>query len=188
MPPDAETIHGGYGIPYGPRLQRIQKWLKDNGIDPLQVASHRPVYVLAVQDGTIQGGVPWMVDVIVFHQYYENAAGYREQNFITRESVMFQRTVPLIVPFPADLTPDDEGISDGKADGQTAQQAPEVEVRDAREAGVSDRHEGQGEERAGEGVAARNEGAAEEGSGRGHQAVSEPEEDRREPEEEVGGP
>ncbi|MFF0009591.1 hypothetical protein ACFYQT_40055 [Streptomyces tibetensis] len=109
MPPDAHAVHTGHGLPDGPRLKRIQGWLTANGIDPRRVVARRPVYVLPVPNGTIQGGLPWLIDVIVFHEYYENPEGNREQNFITNDAVMFQRTVPLKVPFPADPTTADEG-------------------------------------------------------------------------------
>lgn len=125
-PPDAQSIHIGHGLPDWPRLKRIQEWLKANGIDPRVVAVNRPVYVLPVQNGTIQGGVPWLIDVIVFHEYYENPGGHREQNMITREAVMFQRTVPLIVPFPTDPT---DGEDRGQADRQTAVPEPEEDRR-----------------------------------------------------------
>lgn len=107
-PPDAQSVHIGHGLPDWPRLKRIQEWLKENGIDPRLVAVNRPVYVLPVQNGTIEGGVPWLIDVIIFHEYYENPDGHRERNFITNEAVMFQRTVPLQVPFPGDPTTDPE--------------------------------------------------------------------------------
>lgn len=186
-PPDAQSIHIGHGLPDWPRLKRIQKWLKANGIDPRLVAVNRPVYVLPVQNGTIQGGVPWLIDVIVFHEYYEHPDGSRERNFITNEAVMFQRTVPLAVPFPPDSETADEGTSDGETDRKAAEEPPEVLVRDQVQAGVPHRHEGQGEERPREGEPVRNESTEEAGARRRNEAVSEPEEVRRRPEEEIGG-
>lgn len=182
---DAHTVHPGNGVPPDSRRARINAWLEANGINPCHVVADRPIYVLAVANGTIQGGVPWLVDVIVFHQYYEHPDGTRELNFITREAVSFQRTVPLQTPFPTDATTDDEGARDGEADQQAAEEAAEVQVRAAREEGVPRGHEGQGQERAGKGEPTRNEGAAEEGTRRGDEAVPEPEEVRPSPEEEV---
>ncbi|MER6092448.1 hypothetical protein [Streptomyces bluensis] len=176
MPPDAQTVHPGHGIPHEDLRQRICTWLKANGINPEDVVATRPVYVLAVPNGTIQGGLPWLIDVIVFHQFYRRSDGCIERDFINREAAMFQRTVPLTVPFPTDPTTD--GEDHGQADSKAAQQAPQVQVRPAPEAGVSAGHQGEGEERPGQGVATRDEGTAEEGSGRGHEALSEPEEDQ----------
>ncbi|WP_154686151.1 hypothetical protein [Streptomyces himastatinicus] len=184
-PQDAQTVHSGHGVPSETTLWRINAWLEANGIDPCLVLAERPIYVLAVANGTIQGGLPWLIDVIVFHQYYEHPDGTRELNFITHEAVSFQRTVPLQVPFPADPTTDDEGAIDGEADQQAEEEAAEVQVRAARQAGVPRGHEGQSEERAGQGEPTRIEGAAEEGTRRGDEAVPEPEEVRRKPEEEV---
>jgi hypothetical protein len=184
-PRDAQTVHPGNGVPREATRQRINAWLEANGIDPCHVVADRPIYVLAVANGTIQGGVPWLTDVIVFHQYYEHPDGTRELNFITREAVSFQRTVPLQTPFPTDPVTDDEGARDGEADQQAAEEASEVQVRVAREEGVSRGHQGQGPERVGQGESARIEGAAEEGSSRRDQAVPQPEEDRSQ-EEEVG--
>lgn len=185
MPRDAQTVHPGYGRPSETTRRRINAWLEANGIDPRLVLADRPIYVLAVANGTIQGGLPWLIDVVVFHQYFEHPDGTRELNFITREAVSFQRTVPLQVPFPTDTATDDEGAHDGEADQQAAEEAAEVQVRAAREEGVSRGHEGESEERVGQGESARNEGPAEEGSRRRDQAVPQPEEVRR-AEEEVG--
>ena len=184
MPPDAHTVHPGHGLPDGPRLRRIRQWLTANGIDPGRVAVNRPVYVLALPNGTIQGGLPWLIDVIVFHEYYQNSEGHRERNFITGDAVMVQRTVPLQIPFPAEHTTADEGAVRGEADQQAAQEAPQEVVRPAPEEGLSDPRQSPCPSGPLEGEAARNEGAAEEGPRRGHEAVSEPEEDRR-PEKEV---
>lgn len=187
-PPDAQSVHIGHGLPDWPRLKRIQEWLKENGIDPRLVAVNRPVYVLPVPNGTIEGGVPWLIDVIIFHEYYENPDGHREQNFITNEAVMFQRTVPLQVPFPADPATADEGTSHGEADRQAAQKAPEVQVRPSRSTPVPDRHKGQISQRPGSGSSERIEGDSEDHPSQGDQAVPEPEEDRQRPEEAVTEP
>lgn len=182
-PPDSQSIHTGHGLPDWPRLKRIQEWLKANGIDPRLVAVNRPVYVLPVQNGTIQGGVPWLIDVIVFHEYYEAPDGHRERDFITNEAVMFQRTVPLAVPFPTDSMTD--GEDRGETDREAAEEAAEEGVRYPQQAQISDTGQSACEERARQGVGSWNEGAEEGGSSRRHEAVPEPEEDRR---EEVGRP
>jgi hypothetical protein len=173
-------------VPPESTRRRINAWLEANGIDPCLVLPQRPIYVLAVANGTIQGGIPWLIDTIVFHQYFEHPDGTRELNFITHEAVSFQRTVPLQVPFPTDPTTGDEGASDGEADQQAAEEATEVQVRAARQAGVPRGHEGQGEERAGQGESTRIESAAKEGTCRGHEAVPQPEEDQQRTQEEVG--
>jgi hypothetical protein len=182
MPPNTQTIHGGYRAPDEEHRERIAAWLEANGIDPCQVCATRPVYVLAVPNGTMMAGRPWIIDVIVFHQYYENPDGRRERNLISGEAVAFQRTVPLNVPFPDGPTTD--GEAHGEADQQAAQQAPQVQVRDARKAGVPHRHEGEGSQRPRQGQSVRNEGSTEEGSSRSDEALSQSEEDRRQ--EEVG--
>lgn len=190
-PPEAQSIHIGHGLPDWPRLKRIQEWLKTNGIDPRLVAVNRPVYVLPVQNGTIQGGVPWLIDVIVFHEYYEHPNGTRERNFITDEAVMFQRTVPLAVPFPPDPETADEGTCDDQEPEVEAveedQRSPEHEggpqgdeqqaVRPAEAEEVQDGRSTSREERPGQGLGSRLAGA-EEGrkEGRGAQ-VPQPEEE-----------
>lgn len=182
---DAQTVHPGHGVPSESTRRRINAWLEANGIDPRLVMANRPIYVLAVPFGTIQGGLPWLVDVVVFHQYYEHPDGHREQNLITHEAVTFQRTVPLKTPFPADPTTDDEGASNGEADQQAAEEAAEVEVRAAGSAPLPNRFEGKSPERAGAGGSERTEEHSEDDSREGHQAVAQPEEVRQQ-EEEVG--
>jgi len=198
-PPDAQSIHTGPGLPDWPRLKRIQEWLKANGIDPRLVAVSRPVYVLPVQNGTIQGGVPWLIDVIVFHEYYENPGGHREQNMITREAVMYQRTVPLIVPFPAEPTTADEGTRHGEEsqveaveEGQRPpqheggpQQDEQQAVRPAEAEEVSNRRSPSRSQRSREGVDSRIAGTEEGRATGGDGQVSEPEEVGRQ--EEVEG-
>jgi hypothetical protein len=106
--PDAQTVHLGNGVPPGEQRLRINAWLEANGIDPNKVSSNRPIYVLALPNGIINGGLPWLIDVIVFHELYERPDGVRERNFITGDAVMFQRTVPLQVSFPTDTPPIDD--------------------------------------------------------------------------------
>lgn len=183
--PLAYTVHPGGRIPDGPAQQILAQWLPANGINPSLVAAHSPITVLPVPYASSDGEGPWMIQVIVFDQFHVDHTGAKEHNMITGQPVTFQRTVPLRVPFPTDPTTD--GEDHGQAGRETAEQAAEVEVRDARQEGVPDRYEGQGPERPGQGEPVRNEGAAEEGPGRGDEAVSEPEEDRQEVrQEEVG--
>ena len=179
--PIAYTVHDGHGTPPAWRRQLIAAWLTANDIDPGLVSASHPVSVLTVPFRTEQtagDGEPWMIQVIVLHQYYARADGVKEQNLITRKPVTFQRTVPLKVPFPADPTAD-EGARHGEAEGQAAQEAPEVQVRPARSAPLSHRHQGTGQERTREGLAERIEGNSEDHPRQGHQAVAQPEEDRR---------
>lgn len=173
--PIAFTIHDGCGLPSDQQRTRINRWLTANGIAPDRVASNAPVLILTVPTRPPETGDGWLQQVIVITEYNVNAEGYREQNLISREPVTFQRTVPLRVPFPTDSTTDGEGH--GEADSRPPQETPEDRFRDAREAGVSDRLEGEGEERVGARGTARHEGAAEAGEGRGVEAVPEPEED-----------
>ena len=179
--PIAYTVHDGHGTPPAWRRQLIAAWLTANDIDPGLVSASHPVSVLTAPfrtEETAGDGEPWMIQVIVLHQYYARADGVKEQNLITRKPVTFQRTVPLKVPFPADPTAD-EGARHGEAEGQAAQEAPQEVVRPAGEEGVSHPRQGAREGGPLEGQAARNEGAAEKGPRRGHQAVPESEEDRR---------
>jgi hypothetical protein len=133
--PDAQTVHTGHGIPYPERQRRINTWLTANGIDPNLVVATRPIYVLALPNGTINGGIPWLIDVIVFHQFYVNPNGARERDFIAGDDVMFQRTVPLQVPFPTD-----DPTTDGEDHGE------EPEVRPVEEDQRPPEHQGRPEE------------------------------------------
>ncbi|WP_045562744.1 hypothetical protein [Streptomyces sp. FxanaA7] len=103
--PDAQTVHPGHGVQTGEQRLRINAWLEANGIDPNKVVANRPIYVLALPNGVINGGLPWLIDLIVFHEFYVRPDGAKERNFITGDAVMFQRTVPLQVPFPTDTGP-----------------------------------------------------------------------------------
>lgn len=187
--PIAFTVHDGHGNPPAWRRKLIAAWLTANDVNPDLVSAAHPVSVLTVPfqpaDAT-EGEGPWLIQVIVLHQYYVRGSGAKEQNLITRTPVTFQRTVPLKVPFPADSTIAEEGPRHGEADRQAAQEATQEQVRPAREEGVS--HPRQGARQGGplEGEAARDEGAAEEGPRRGHQAVPQPEEDEPRPAKEVG--
>lgn len=180
--PLAYTIHPGGCVPDGAAQQIIAEWLPANGVNPNLVSADDPITVLPVPYGGAEDGAPWMIQVIVFSQFHVDHTGAKERNLITRRPVTFQRTVPLRVPFPT--APVTDGEDRGQTDREAAQQDPQVEVRDAGEEGVSDRHKGKSPQRAGQGEPVRNEGTAEEGSGRRYQALSEPEEDRRQPEEE----
>lgn len=178
--PLAYTVHPGGRPPNGQEQQVLARWLPANSINPGLVSAEHPITVLPVPyEGTGDG--PWMIQVIVFQQIHVDHTGATDYNLITGRKVTFQRTVPLRVPFPT--APVTDGEEHGQTDGQAAQEAPEELVRHQGEAGVPDRHEGEGEERPGQGEDARNKGTAEGGSGRGDEALSEPEEDR---EEEVG--
>jgi hypothetical protein len=190
---DAQTVHPGHGVPVESTRRRINTWLEANGIDPRLVLAERPIYVLAVANGTIQGGLPWLIDVIVFHQYYEHPDGTRELDFITHEAVSFQRTVPLRVPFPTDPTTGDEGASDGKEQKVEAaeederspqhQGGPEEdeqqELRPAEAEEVSNRRPRPCQERTDQGSSERIEEHPEDDPSEGHQALPQPEEDRQ---------
>jgi hypothetical protein len=187
--PVACTVHDGHGTPPAWRQKLIAAWLTANDIDPNLVSAAHPVTVLMVpfRPADEPDGPPWMIQVIVLHQYYVRADGAKETDLILRRPVTFQRTVPLKVPFPAETAPGDEGATRGETQGQAAQEAPQKVIRPAREARISDPRQGARQSGPLEGQAARNEGAAEEGPRRRDEAVPEPEEDRRRPQEEVGG-
>ena len=181
--PLAYTVHPGGRLPSGEEQQVLAAWLPANGINPNLVAAYSPITVLPIPHGQGPDGDPWLIQVIVFEQIHVDHLGASEHNLITGQPIKFQRTVPLQVPYPFPTEPATDGEDHGQADREAAQQAAQDEVRDAREAGVSDRHQGQSPQRAGEGGPARDAGTAEEGPGRGDEAVSGPEEDQP---EEVG--
>jgi len=188
--PIALTVHPGGGVPALWRRKLIAEWLTANDVDPLQVSADDPITVLTVpfRSPEANGEDPWLIQVIVFRQYYLNEQGSKEQDLISRRAVDFQRTVPLAVPFPATSTTADEGTRHGQADRQAAEEAPEDRVRDQVAAEVPDPRQGSRQKCPGQGQTVRNESTAKEGPRRGHEAVPEPEEDRRKPQEEVGGP
>jgi hypothetical protein len=185
--PIALTVHPGGGIPPEWRRQLIVDWLAENSIDPKRVSADHPVIVvdLAKASPETPGDALWSRQVIVFTEYHR-LDGITQADPTTGRPVTFQSTVPLKTPFPAEPTTDDEGRSDGEADSEEAEQAPEVLVRDQEQAGLPDRHEGEGRERPRQGQDARDESTAKGSSSRGNQAVPQPEEDRR-TQEEVGG-
>ncbi|WP_219014235.1 hypothetical protein [Streptomyces sp. NEAU-sy36] len=88
---------------------RICTWLTANGINPNNVTQHAPIHILPIPVRPPETGDGWLAQVIVFTECYVNADGHREQNLISREPVTFQRTVPLRVPFPANLPGNDGG-------------------------------------------------------------------------------
>jgi hypothetical protein len=103
--PIAYTVHDGHGVPPAWRRKLIAAWLTANDVNPDDVSASYPVTVLTVPfrpSEAADDGEPWMLQVIVLHQYYTRADGAKEQNLITRKPVVFQRTVPLKVPFPPD--------------------------------------------------------------------------------------
>ncbi|MFF1358753.1 hypothetical protein [Streptomyces sp. NPDC058297] len=181
--PIAVTVHNGRGVPPAWRRDLIAEWLTANGIDPADVHAEAPISILTVPYTPSSEDGSWFLKVIVFTQLYVNADGAKEINFLTHEPVAFQRTVPLRTPFPADPTTD--GEAHGQADSQAAQEAPEEVVRPARQAPLSDRYEGQSQERPREGSAERIEVDPEDHPSEGHKAVPEPEEDRRQEEVEA---
>lgn len=188
--PTAYTVHDGRSRLPNWRRQLIAAWLTANDIRPEDVSADHAISVLTVpfrpEDLTDDGG-PWLIQVIVLHQYYTRADGAKEQDLITRKAVTFQRTVPLKTPFPAEPPTADEGARHGQADRKAEEEAPEEVVRPAREEGVPDPRQGPRPVSSVPGEAARDEVSAEEGSGCGDEAVPRLEEDRRSSEEEVGG-
>jgi len=183
----AYTVHDGSSRLPEWRRKLIAAWLTANDIAPGDVSADHPISILTVPfrpPESADDGGPWLVQVIVLHQYFTRSDGAKEQNLLTRRAVTFQRTVPLKTPFPADPTPDGEGH--GEADSQAAEEAPEVLVRDQVQAVLPHPRQGPRESGALQGPTARNESAAKSRSISRHEAVPEPEEDRPKPEEEVG--
>ena len=193
MTASTRMVHSG-GTLTGERRERIQQWLRANGIDPSPVSTTAPVFVLAVPDlGSFYPDTgPWLIQVIVFTQFHVNPNGSKEINYLTRDPVRYQRTVPLRVPFPTD------DATGGEAHGQEQkvetveegerppehQGRPEAdereELRTAEGQEVQTGRSSSCSERVGEGGATRH-GAAEEGSPRSSgPQVSLPEEDRKE--------
>ncbi|MFC9891436.1 hypothetical protein [Streptomyces pilosus] len=186
--PIAYTVHDGHGIPPTWRRKLIAAWLTANDVNPDLVSAAHPVSVLTVPfrpADTAGDGKPWLIQVIVLHQYYARADGVKEQNLITRAPVTFQRTVPLKVPFPADPTAD-EGTTRGEAEGQAAQEAPEVRLRPARQTQVPHTGQGPREERTVQGSSERIEGNPEEDPRQGHPEVPQPQKDRWQATQEEG--
>jgi hypothetical protein len=182
--PIAQAIHPGTGTPPAWRVDLIALWLKAHGINPEQVSADDPITVLTVpmRPAADDSDGPWLIQVIVFSQYFTNPDGKREMNFLTGKPAVCQRTVPLHTPFPA--VPTTDGEDRGQADREETQEPAQILVRHQGEEGVPDRHEGQSEERPGAGQTAWNESTAKGRTGRSDQEVSQPEEDRQ---EEVGG-
>lgn len=189
--PIALTVHDGHSNLPPERQKLIAEWLRANRTNPGQVCADQPIIVLTVpyQPAT-DDGTSWLIQIIAFHQFYVGPDGAREENFLTRTAVSFQRTVPLITPFPATPATAEEGPRDGEEqkvgpveEGQRPPQhqdrTPTDEqhaVRPAETEEVQDRRPGPRQERSREGVGSRIPGT-EEGrpQGRGAQ-VPQPEE------------
>jgi hypothetical protein len=102
--PIAFTVHDGHGVPPAWRQQLIATWLTANDINPDDVSADHPISILTVPLRPAEAagdGEPWLIQVIVLHQYYTRPDGAKEQNLISHQPVVFQRTVPLKVAFPA---------------------------------------------------------------------------------------
>lgn len=114
--PIALTVHDGHGMPPAWRRKLIAAWLTANDVNPDNVSADHPISVLTVpfRPAETADGGPWMLQVIVLHQYYVNANGAKEQDLIARKPVLFQRTVPLKVLFPPEPTTVDEGPRHGE--------------------------------------------------------------------------
>jgi len=150
----AVAVHNGSGPLPEHLTPLVTRWLKANRINPDQVSSAHPLTILTVPYGP--GGdddTGWLMQIIVFHQFYVGPDGDRELDLLTRQTVCFQRTVPLAVAFPALSETDGEECA--QADRQATQETAEEVVRPAGQEGVPHRHEGQGEERPGQGESVR---------------------------------
>jgi hypothetical protein len=100
--PLAYAVHPGGDIPTGQNQQTIAAWMTANGINPNLVAAVNPITVLPIPyEDQGDGEGPWLVQMIVFSQFYMREDGTKDHNHLTRQPVTFQRTVPLRVPFPA---------------------------------------------------------------------------------------
>ena len=184
--PTAYTVHDGNSRLPEWRRKLIAAWLTANDIAPADVSADHSISILTVPfrpPETADDGGPWLVQVIVLNQYFTGADGAKEQNLLTHKVVTFQRTVPLKTPFPAD--PAKNGEDHGETDRQAAQEPPEVEVRPAWQAPLSDRHQGSSSECAGPRSTDRSDEHPEDHPREGHEALAQPEEDRQQPGEEV---
>jgi len=132
--PIAYAVHPGGDIPTGQHQQTLAAWLTANGINPNLVAAANPITVLPIPYEAQGDDGPWMVQVIVFSQFYMREDGTKEHNLITRQPVTFQRTVLLRVPFPTGPTAD--GEDHGRTGRQAAQEAPSEEDRAEEEVGA----------------------------------------------------
>lgn len=104
--PIALRIHDGTGSLPEEAQPLIVKWLRANRINPDQVSITHPVTVLTVPYGAgVEDDTDWLMQIIVFHQFYVGPDGDREMDLLTRQPVCFQRTVPLAVAFPTPPDP-----------------------------------------------------------------------------------
>ena len=121
--PIALAVHDGNG-PLPDHLREIvPAWLRANRINPDQVSGQHPIHVLTLpyQPPTDQDG--WLLQVVVFHQYYVGPDGEQEKNLLTGGLACFQRTVPLTVAFPQ-LAPEDPEGAGPDDEATTAQEIP----------------------------------------------------------------
>jgi hypothetical protein len=110
--PIALTVHNGHSAIPEEQQRLIGQWLAANRINPDQVSAGHPITVLTVpHQPPTYDGTQWLLQIIVFHQFYVGPDGAREIDFLTRQPVCFQRTVPLTVAYPtpsaAEETPAD---------------------------------------------------------------------------------
>lgn len=128
--PIALRIHDGHG-PVPEEVQAlVAQWLRANRINPDQVSVQHPITVLTVPyaSDTDEGGTSWLVQIIVFHQFYVGPDGAREDNLLTRRPVAFERTVPLTVAFPNPAESDDQAPD---AEDDTPVPEPETVAEEA---------------------------------------------------------
>ena len=136
--PIALTVHDGNG-PLPDHLREVvPAWLRANRINPDQVSGQHPIHVLTLPYQQPDGEEGWMVQVIVFHQYYVGPDGQQEKNLLSGRLACFERTVPLTVAFPSLAPADGE---DPEPEGQPvplahaeeeAETVPEPEAEGAR--------------------------------------------------------
>jgi hypothetical protein len=202
--PIAFTVWDGHGRLPAWRRKLIAAWLTANDISPDDACADHAITILTVPFRPAEAadeGEPWQIQVIALHQYYVNRHGTKEQNLITRKPVTFQRTVPLKVAFPPEPTTVEEGPHHGEEpqvepveEGQRppqhqggTQEDEQQAVRLAETEEVQGGRPGSCSERVGQGLRSRI-ASAEEGRSKGRdQEVPQPEEVRRQPQEEVGG-
>lgn len=123
--PIALRIHDGHGSLPEEVQPLVAQWLRANRINPDQVSVQHPLTVLTVPYApATEDGTSWLVQIIVFHQFYVGPDGAREDDLLTHRPVCFQRTVPLTVAFP---TPTPAGDADEDTQDRSDDVTPEPE-------------------------------------------------------------
>lgn len=123
--PIALRIHDGHGPVPDEVLPLVAHWLRANRINPDQVSVQHPITVLTVPYASDTEEAGWLLQIIVFHQFYVGPDGAREDNLLTHRPVTFERTVPLTVAFPNSPAADPDDTAQDPTDDATPAPEPE---------------------------------------------------------------